>query len=87
MPIEHNSSHTGTFCAMCRNPNIRDHLVGCYHLSLFEILLEELYEEDWDVSEAVADLREMTDEHIRIIVQTSQKDGIENRHVKKKVEN
>ena len=72
---------------MCRNPNIRDHLVSCYHLSLFEILLEELYEEDWDVSEAVADLREMTDEHIRIIVQTSQKDGIENRHVKKKVEN
>ena len=28
----------------------------------------------------------MTDEHIRIIVQTSQKDGIENQHVKK-VEN
>ena len=56
-------------------------------LSLFESLLEELYEEEWDVSEAVADLREMTDDHIRIIVQTSQKDGIENQHVKKKVEN
>ena len=32
------------------------------------------------------DLREMTDEHIRIIVQTSQKDGIDNQHVNK-VEN
>ena len=49
----------------------------------FESLIEELYEENWDVWEAVADLREMTDEHIRIIVQTSQKDGIENQHVKK----
>ena len=56
-------------------------------LSLSESLLEELYEEEWDVSEAVADLREMTDEHIRIIVQTSQKDGIENQNVKKMVEN
>ena len=56
-------------------------------LSLFESLLEELYEEEWDVSEAVADLREMTDDHIRIIVQTSQKDGIENQNVKKMVEN
>ena len=49
----------------------------------FESLIEELYEEKWDVWEAVADLREMTDEHIRIIVQTSQKDGIENQHAKK----
>ena len=49
----------------------------------FESLIEELYEENWDVWEAVADLREMTDEHIRIIVQTSQKDGIENQHAKK----
>ena len=49
----------------------------------FESLIEELYDEKWDVWEAVADLREMTDEHIRIIVQTSQKDGIENQHAKK----
>ena len=51
--------------------------------TFFQSLVEELYEENWDVSDSVADLREMTDEHIRIIVQTSQKDGIENQHVKK----
>ena len=50
-------------------------------------LLEELLGTGWHLTDALGELRDMTDDHIRVILETSRKDGLYAKGTKRVAEN